>query len=98
MQIEIKLLTQLKQYLPDPDLAGNSRFLDIAEPATVREVLEKLGVPVGVNPENPYSMFQVVAPPCSNQPNSAEPEVILPAVKFFGLGQVGAMIIETLSI
>jgi sulfur carrier protein ThiS len=46
MQIEIKLLTQLKQYLPDPDLAGNSRFLDIAEPATVREVLEKLGVPV----------------------------------------------------
>jgi molybdopterin synthase sulfur carrier subunit len=46
MQIEIKLLIQLKQYLPEPDLAGSSRFLDIAEPATVKDVLEKLGIPL----------------------------------------------------
>jgi len=45
MQIEIKLLIQLKQYLPEPDLAGSSRFLEIAEPATVKDVLEKLGIP-----------------------------------------------------
>ena len=46
MQIEIKLFTQLKQYLPDTDLAGSSRFLDIAEPATVQDVLQKLGIPL----------------------------------------------------
>jgi molybdopterin synthase sulfur carrier subunit len=46
MQIEIKLLIQLKQYLPEPDLAGNSRFLEIAKSATVKDVLEKLGIPL----------------------------------------------------
>jgi molybdopterin synthase sulfur carrier subunit len=46
MQIEIKLLIQLKQYLPEPDLAGSSRFLEITEPATVKDVLEKLGIPL----------------------------------------------------
>ena len=46
MQIEIKLFTQLKQYLPDPALAGSSRYLEIAEPATVKDVLEKLGIPL----------------------------------------------------
>ena len=45
MQIEIRLLIQLKQYLPQPDSAGNVRSLEIAEPATVRDVLEKLGIP-----------------------------------------------------
>lgn len=46
MQIEIKLLIQLKQYLPDPDLAGNVRSLEIADPATVKDVLEKMGIPL----------------------------------------------------
>jgi sulfur-carrier protein len=45
MQIEIKLLTGLKQYLPDPDATGTVRPLEIAEPATVKHVLEKLGIP-----------------------------------------------------
>jgi molybdopterin synthase sulfur carrier subunit len=48
MQIEIRLLVQLKQYLPDPDLAGNVRFLEIADPATVKDVLEKMGIPLGM--------------------------------------------------
>jgi molybdopterin synthase sulfur carrier subunit len=45
MQIEIRLLTQLKQYLPQPDSGGSVRSLEIAEPATVRDVLEKLRIP-----------------------------------------------------
>jgi sulfur carrier protein ThiS len=45
MQIEIKLLIQLKQYLPEPELAGSSRLLEIAEPAKVKDVLDKLGIP-----------------------------------------------------
>ncbi len=48
MQIEIRLLVQLKGYLPDPDLAGNMRFLEIADPATVKDVLEKMGIPLGM--------------------------------------------------
>ena len=46
MQIEIKLLTRLKQYLPEPDSEGNVRLLEIAEPATVENVLKKLGIPL----------------------------------------------------
>ncbi|MCF8128191.1 MAG: MoaD/ThiS family protein [Deltaproteobacteria bacterium] len=46
MQIEIKLLTGLKQYLPNPDLTGTVRALEIAEPATVKTVLEKLHIPL----------------------------------------------------
>ena len=46
MQIEIKLLIQLKQYLPKPDSGKSSRFLEIAEPATVKDVLQKLGIPL----------------------------------------------------
>jgi len=46
MQIEIKLLTGLKRYLPDPDLTGTVRTLEIAEPATVKTVLEKLNIPL----------------------------------------------------
>jgi molybdopterin synthase sulfur carrier subunit len=45
MQIEIRLLIQLKQYLPQPDSGGSVRSLEIAEPATVRDVLEKLRIP-----------------------------------------------------
>jgi len=48
MQIEIKLLAHLKQYLPAPDSTGNVRPLEIAEPATVKDVLEKLGIPLDV--------------------------------------------------
>ena len=43
MKIEIKLLTQFKQYLPDS--MENGGPLEIAEPATVKHVLEKLGIP-----------------------------------------------------
>ncbi len=45
MQIEIKLLTGLKKYLPDPGLSGTVRVLEIAEPATVKTVLENLEIP-----------------------------------------------------
>lgn len=45
MQIEIKLFTQFKQYLPEPDLAGNFRLIEIAEAATVKDVLDELGIP-----------------------------------------------------
>ncbi len=45
MEIAVKLSTGLKPYLPDPHTAGTTRFLEIAEPATVRDVLEKLGIP-----------------------------------------------------
>ncbi len=46
MQIEIKLLTQLKHYLPHPDSSGCGKFVEIDEPATVKNVLEKLGIPL----------------------------------------------------
>jgi len=46
MKIEIKLLTQMKKYLPDPDVAGNTRSLEIREKATVREMFLELGIPV----------------------------------------------------
>jgi sulfur carrier protein ThiS len=46
MQIEIKLFAQLKLYLPDPALVGSSRFFEITEPATVKDVLQKLGIPL----------------------------------------------------
>jgi molybdopterin synthase sulfur carrier subunit len=46
MQIELKLLTQLKHYLPHPNSSGRGSFLEIAEPATVKDVLEKLGIPL----------------------------------------------------
>ena len=45
MQIEIKLLTQMKQYLPGSDLAGNTRTLTIKDRATIREMFRKLGIP-----------------------------------------------------
>ncbi len=45
MHIEIKLLTGLKQYLPDPDATGTLRHMEIAEPATVKHVLDKLSIP-----------------------------------------------------
>ncbi len=46
MQIEIKLLTQLKQYLPHSASTGDVQFLEIDEPATVKDVLERLGIPL----------------------------------------------------
>lgn len=46
MQIEIKLLTQLKQYLPRSVSTGDVQSLEIDEPATVKDVLEKLRIPL----------------------------------------------------
>jgi len=46
MQIEVRLLTGLKRYLPAPEATGTVRSLEIAEPATVKDVLEKLGIPL----------------------------------------------------
>lgn len=45
MKIEIKLLTQMKQYLPDSDMPGNKRSFEIKENATIREMLSELGIP-----------------------------------------------------
>ena len=46
MKIKIRLLTQLKQYLPDPDMAGDTQVLDVKENATIGEVLDELGIPL----------------------------------------------------
>ncbi|MCG6879282.1 MAG: MoaD/ThiS family protein [Deltaproteobacteria bacterium] len=46
MQIEVRLLTGLKRYLPAPEATGTVRPLEIAEPATVKDVLKKLGIPL----------------------------------------------------
>jgi molybdopterin synthase sulfur carrier subunit len=46
MQIEIRLLTGFKRYLPEPDATGTTRPLEIAEPATVKDVLKELSIPV----------------------------------------------------
>ena len=48
-----------------------------------------MGVPVGVNPITPNSIFQVVAEPNSVQDKSAEPAEILEADKFEGAKQEG---------
>ena len=48
MQIEIKLLTQFKQYLPDPDVDGNVRSIDISDNGTVENVFKELGIPLNV--------------------------------------------------
>jgi sulfur-carrier protein len=46
MKIEVKLLTQMKKYLPDPDMAGNTRSMEIMEKSTIREMFSALGIPV----------------------------------------------------
>ncbi len=46
VQIEIKLLTGLKQYLPGPDVTGSVHTLEVHETATVKTVLEMLNIPV----------------------------------------------------
>jgi len=45
MKIEVKLLTQMKKYLPDPDMAGNTRTMEIKEKATIRDMFLELGIP-----------------------------------------------------
>jgi sulfur carrier protein ThiS len=46
MNIEVKLLTQFKQYLPNPGLPGNSRTLSIKENVSIQDVLTELGMPI----------------------------------------------------
>ena len=46
MKIEIKFLTQMKKYLPDPDMAGNTRSIEIKEKTTICQMLLGLGIPV----------------------------------------------------
>jgi len=48
MQIEIKLLTQFKQYLPNPDLTGNTRALKINNSGKIEDVFIELGIPLNV--------------------------------------------------
>ena len=48
MQIEIKLLTQFKQYLPDPDVAGNMRSIKINDCGKIEDVFLELGIPLNV--------------------------------------------------
>jgi len=45
MKIEIRLLTQMKKYLPDPDLAGNARWVDMEKEGTLRDLFATLGIP-----------------------------------------------------
>ena len=46
MRIEIRLLTQMKRYLPDPELAGDIRPIDIKPNAAVKDVFKDLGIPL----------------------------------------------------
>jgi sulfur carrier protein ThiS len=46
MQIELKLLTVFKTYLPDPDSAGNTRIMEVQENATVEDVIVTIGMPL----------------------------------------------------
>jgi sulfur carrier protein ThiS len=46
MQIEIKLLTQFKQYLPDPELTGNTRVIEVEKDAAIADALISLGIPI----------------------------------------------------
>ena len=48
MRIEIRLLTQMKKYLPDPDLAGDKRSLEIKNNATVKDLFKELGIPLDI--------------------------------------------------
>jgi sulfur carrier protein ThiS len=45
MKIKIKLLTQMKEYLPDSDLPGNTRAVEVGDGAAIRQVLSELGLP-----------------------------------------------------
>jgi sulfur carrier protein ThiS len=45
MKIKIKLLTQMKQYLPDSDMPGNTRSVEFKDHPTIREVFSELGIP-----------------------------------------------------
>ena len=46
MQIEIRFLTQLKQYLPAPELAGNTRSMEIEGDETIGDLFSRLGIPL----------------------------------------------------
>jgi molybdopterin converting factor small subunit len=46
MKIEIRLLTQLKQYLPDPDMAGDTQMIEADGNATIQDVMTALGIPL----------------------------------------------------
>ena len=46
MKIEIRLLTQLKLYLPNPDIAGDTQTIDLKNDATVKDVMMELGIPL----------------------------------------------------
>ncbi len=46
MKIEIRLLTQLKPYLPNPDIAGDTQIIDLKNDATVKDVMMELGIPL----------------------------------------------------
>lgn len=48
IRIEIRLFSYFEKYLPDPESANNSCYLDIKEKTTVREVLGELGVPLDI--------------------------------------------------
>ncbi len=46
MKIEIRLLTQLKPYLPNPDIAGDTQIIDLKNDATIKDVIMELGIPL----------------------------------------------------
>ena len=46
MKIEIRLLTQLKPYLPNPEIAGDTQTIELTDDATVKDVMMNLGIPL----------------------------------------------------
>ena len=46
MKIEIRLLTQLKSYLPNSDIAGDTQIIDLKNDTTIKDVMMELGIPL----------------------------------------------------
>ena len=48
MKIEIRLLTQLKPYLPNPDIAGDSQMIECGNGTTIKDIMMELGIPLDI--------------------------------------------------
>ena len=48
MKIEIRLLTQLKPFLPNPDIAGDSQIIECQNHATIKDIMIGLGIPLDI--------------------------------------------------
>ena len=48
MKIEIRLLTQLKPYLTNPEIAGDSQIIECKDDATIKDIMMELGIPLDI--------------------------------------------------